>query len=294
MAWIESHQTLARHPKTRKLARMLDICIPQVIGHLHCLWWWATDYAQDGDLTAFDNADIADGALWEGDPDTFIKALAECGAGGNAGFLDIGDLGYTIHDWDEYAGKLIERRKVDADRKKSARHPSNKEGTSSGRPSDVQRTAHVPNTTIPNIPNTTNKQTKPQPAADASAGGENAFDNFFEDIWRRYPTREGAGKIGKAETKALVRTLGEACWPDVLRAVTNYAVSGRLPVDPIRFFKSKEFPRGMWREFVDGGKANGTSRSNNTAISIGQEERPTRSPGLRDLLEKRAPSAKAT
>src|SRR5687767_5633894 len=48
MAWIESHQEIARHPKTRKLARLLGGSVPTAIGHLHLLWWWAVDYAEDG------------------------------------------------------------------------------------------------------------------------------------------------------------------------------------------------------------------------------------------------------
>lgn len=51
MAWLRSHQELARHPKVKRLSRQLNISLPQAIGHLHLLWWWCMDYAQDGDLT---------------------------------------------------------------------------------------------------------------------------------------------------------------------------------------------------------------------------------------------------
>ena len=56
MAWIESHQELANHPKTKRFKRALGISTPQAIGHLHLLWWWALDYAQDGSLAAFSRA----------------------------------------------------------------------------------------------------------------------------------------------------------------------------------------------------------------------------------------------
>lgn len=39
MAWIESNQQLARHPKVKKAARTLEISVPTVVGHLHFLWW---------------------------------------------------------------------------------------------------------------------------------------------------------------------------------------------------------------------------------------------------------------
>jgi len=54
MAWIESNQEVGRHPKTKKLARLLDISVVTAVGHLHYLWWWALDFAQEGVLTKFE------------------------------------------------------------------------------------------------------------------------------------------------------------------------------------------------------------------------------------------------
>ena len=45
MAWIESHQELWRHPKTKKLARLLGVSVPTVVGHLHGIWYWALDFS---------------------------------------------------------------------------------------------------------------------------------------------------------------------------------------------------------------------------------------------------------
>ncbi len=153
MAWIESHQELGAHPKTRKLARVLGISRPAVVGHLQFLWWWAMDYAQDGSLARFDALDIALGAEWDEDAETFVQALTSCG------FLADRDGELVIHDWHDYAGKLIERREKDAARKRGDRRPpdntpeeSSKPESSSGYPADIQRTAHVtvPNPTQPN------------------------------------------------------------------------------------------------------------------------------------------------
>lgn len=112
MAYIESHQELGSHPKTRKLARLLGISRATAVGHLHFLWWWATDYAGDGCLARFDPLDIAVGAEWDGDPDAFLAALID------AGFVD---PDRAIHDWDEYAGKLNDRRARNAERMRAAR-----------------------------------------------------------------------------------------------------------------------------------------------------------------------------
>lgn len=110
MAWLEAHQELRDHPKTKRAARMLGIGQPQMIGHLLCLWWWCLDYADDGDLTGFDNADISDAAGWEGEPDDFVHALIHCGPRGHAGFLDNGGDGLHVNDWAEYGGKYVTKR----------------------------------------------------------------------------------------------------------------------------------------------------------------------------------------
>lgn len=114
MAWIESHQELAQHPKTIRLARLLDTNIPAALGHLHLLWWWTLDYAEDGDLSAFDADDIAIAAQWDGDAERFVEALIECGPGDRAGFLDDDR---SIHDWHDFAGRLIEQRQFNRERK---------------------------------------------------------------------------------------------------------------------------------------------------------------------------------
>lgn len=131
MAWyIESYQELGRHPKVTRLSNILSISKVQSVGHLHYLWWWAMDFALDGDLSRFSYEEIADGAMWEGDATTFIDALIE------SRFLDTEPL--TIHDWSEYGGALIQRRKADAKRKSEERKRKRE-----GCPADVQRTSTV-------------------------------------------------------------------------------------------------------------------------------------------------------
>jgi hypothetical protein len=179
MAWIESHQDLRSNPKTRRAARRLGVSTAALSGHLHFLWHWALDHADDGDVSAFDPDDIADAAGWDGDPDEFFQALTDCGPGEKAGFLEpdglIGDPNdgkrspLALHDWWEYAGKLVAKRRKDAERKAKARSspapveapsdatpeesPPDVPRTSDGRRTDGARTARVPNTTQPNPTN---------------------------------------------------------------------------------------------------------------------------------------------
>jgi hypothetical protein len=112
MAWIESHQELGRHPKTKHLARTLKISVPAAVGHLMFLWWWALDFAQDGDLSAFTVDDIADAAGWDGDPQDILDAFI------SNGFIDKSESQIQIHDWNEYAGRLIEKREKNNERAK--------------------------------------------------------------------------------------------------------------------------------------------------------------------------------
>ena len=137
MAWIESHQSLGAHPKTKKLARLLNVPLPQVVGHLHMLWWWAFDYAQDGDLSRYAAEDIADAVLWEGSASLLMASLLD------AGFLDQPNGKPCIHDWDEYGGKLLAKRRADAQRKENARNSEPVQRTSNGHPTDILRTAQV-------------------------------------------------------------------------------------------------------------------------------------------------------
>lgn len=111
MAWIESHQSLLNHPKTKRAARQLSVPVVHMIGHLHLLWWWALDYAPDGDLSAFDIDDLADAAGWEGVADEFVKALIDAGGKG-PGFLDSDAAGLRIHNWQERGGRLHESRRI--------------------------------------------------------------------------------------------------------------------------------------------------------------------------------------
>src|SRR3990167_7774095 len=113
MAWIESHQSLATHRKTMALEAALGIDTPQAVGHLHLLWWWALDNAPDGDLSNVVDAVIARGAQWRGKAGDFVAALTA------SGFLDEGQR--QIHDWNDYAGRLVAQREKNRERMRAQR-----------------------------------------------------------------------------------------------------------------------------------------------------------------------------
>lgn len=129
MAWIESHQALGHHPKTLALAAAFRCSVPTAVGYLHYLWWWALDYAPDGIVKPASQVPAARACEWHGAPDRFWSGLVD------AGFLDErpSDGVLHIHDWMDYAGRLVSKRAANAERMRATRatHGTRTSGTRS-------------------------------------------------------------------------------------------------------------------------------------------------------------------
>jgi len=137
MAWIESHQSLRNHKKLLLLREKTGASAAVLIGHLHLLWWWALDNAPDGNLSELSPEIIAETADWDGEAEAFVDALVY------AKFLDRGDSGsLSLHNWHDYAGKLMERR----DKQKEAMRRLR-----ASRDVNVSIYPTQPNPTVPNL-----------------------------------------------------------------------------------------------------------------------------------------------
>lgn len=157
MAWIESHQSLLKHRKTMRMVVLLAVDRFKLIGHLHALWWWALDNVpMDGDLGDLTDEEIAMGAEWDGDAAAFAAALTA------AGFINVREDTRVLHDWYDYAGKLLGKRQRDRERKHPPEPSADIARSSDGIPSDVARNSDgiptevagtVPNRTVPNRTN---------------------------------------------------------------------------------------------------------------------------------------------
>lgn len=255
VAWLESHQSLGDHPKTRKAARLLGIGTPQLVGHLMYLWWWALDYAEDGDIGKFSDDDIAFAARWDGDAVQFARALVECSFGEGAGFIDRRGDQPQIHDWWEYAGKLIEKRRADAERKRigrttepprpTATTPVSVQRMSVGHPADGSATAYVTNHT--NQPTATNQPTnpdQPSPARDDESSwlptycstlngtypnvvkSFSGLTNELSEGWLRTTLAEVEQDVGPLPRDALQEGIGIA-FQQVRRALDSERKGGR-------------------------------------------------------------------
>jgi len=190
MAWIEVHQSLASHHKTMALAEALGIKPPQAVGHVVLFWLWALDNAPTGDLTDLSPRMIAAASQWGRRPEIFIEAMIA------SGFLArASDFTISIHNWQDYTGRLIQRRQADRERMRERRlsteQTPNRSRTvqepspnSSG--TDEERSV-APNSTQPNstVPNPTKNTVRRASAARTVVSGD--------DILRRFTLEELAG-----------------------------------------------------------------------------------------------------
>ena len=97
------------------MAARLNISTAQAVGHLTCLWLWALDNLPSGATDTEDIPVLASAGQWMGNADQFVSALID------AGFLHQEQSELAIHDWQDYAGRLLDQRKFLAERKKRKR-----------------------------------------------------------------------------------------------------------------------------------------------------------------------------
>ena len=119
MAWIKSDQSLANHPKLILLARELQISKVEALGHLHLLWYWVLEYADDGELKSLDL--IPDACEWSGDQQVFLDALIKYGFIDTTYDPENNFTEYHVHDWLDYSGALYEKRLYNRLKKQESR-----------------------------------------------------------------------------------------------------------------------------------------------------------------------------
>lgn len=139
--WFKLYQSRAKHPKTLRLAALIQRDRRHTCGLLDDLWTWGLDAADRlGRLNRLAPEDIAMALDYPPKKGKWlVDALVQ------SGFFDVdADGTYVLHDWDEYAGKLNDARAKDADRKRTERSQSalshdNVRDMSDGRPKDVRK-----------------------------------------------------------------------------------------------------------------------------------------------------------
>jgi DnaD/phage-associated family protein len=177
--WIESHQNLGTHKKLIRLCSLLKFDRFRAVGLLHYLWWWALDNAPDGDLSGMTGEEIAQAIGFRGDGALLMRALINSGWVDFDGEYQGGDLCKAqLHDWYEYAGKLLDRR--NANREKVARYRNRHVTVTDTVTTPLGNGATVPNLTVPLPPTPT-----------TSAAAPKNVDVKDGDIFRAYESAFG-------------------------------------------------------------------------------------------------------
>lgn len=225
MAWIESHQELARHPKLKRFRRLTGASRIEAMGMLHLLWYWALDYAGDGDLTAFSAEELAEEMDWTGDPVQLFESLIE------SEFLDRIDGRIIIHDNDDYNGKLRRQREENARKQREWRerkHSTEKTVTSPVRsePSNDDVTVTSPLRNGATKPNRTlTNQTKPgdtplPPSSPIESEPFALFEAFCDEIGQR--PDDISEQERKPQLDAAKTLLKAGSGPDDVRKMTRW------------------------------------------------------------------------
>jgi hypothetical protein len=111
VAWIPIDQALPTHLKTIRAAKLADVDVTAMIGHLIRLWLWAVDNAPDGDLDGLSGEEIEAAAHWQGEDGRFYAALIGCGKARGQGFIEASHgNAKRLHDWDDWGGKATTKR----------------------------------------------------------------------------------------------------------------------------------------------------------------------------------------
>ena len=150
MAWIEVHQHLKEHRKTRKFKNLMGISRAQAMGHLVMLWLWGIDNTDDcGIIQDADYDDIAIACDYHGDSQVIVNSLIE------AGFLEKeGADKLFIHDFEDYIGRLrkYKERHREAQKRYSMKSKNNpNDGQDDGHADGHSDHHKIANLTVPNL-----------------------------------------------------------------------------------------------------------------------------------------------
>jgi hypothetical protein len=243
-AWIESHQTLRDHPKKDALAEALfsgsvpdDVADYAAVGLLQHLWWWALDYAQDGDISPFSDRQIARACRWSGDPACLVSALL------SSGFLTEDRY---LNDWHDYAGKLIERRERNRERMRDARSQAQKD-TVAARAQNSVRTCKATE------PNPTKENQEHMSTAGAALAPDPEDDDLFGQFWQAYPR-----KVGRAVALKRWRRLSARDRQSAIVAAANIATYVGDTGAELQYVPQGDTflgPQEKWKEWAEGAPA---------------------------------------
>ena len=156
--WFRMHANIADKPVVWRLSAALHISQAKAVGHLAMFWGKVSQHAPHGHVAELPDTQLEAWAGWEGKKGVFAKWL-------RADHLTDG----IVNEYEEYSGKLEERRQRDRDRKAAAKAAQGENGipperrrNSSGKDAESGKNSSVRNETIRN--DTKGEQQTPTPS----------------------------------------------------------------------------------------------------------------------------------
>ncbi len=129
--WIRVDVGLSRHRKTRRLAHLLRLSIPEAVGCLVLFWAEVRVQEPDGELAGWESADVACAMGLPADRSDALDAMVA------ARWIDSDGGSLHVHEWFEHNGNhMREAEKKRAARSVKASCPRDVPGMSPGHPSD--------------------------------------------------------------------------------------------------------------------------------------------------------------
>ncbi len=210
MAWISVDQKLLGG-KLRDLHKEIGCSRNEAIGILIGLWLWGMDNAYaDGLLRGCDKDDILEilaiGANKDYPPETILDALLTCG------WLEKGEKGFYIHDWEEwryYYNKSI----ADKEKNKERQRRFRERHSSTPEEEDNSNSNVTDNETV--------TETKEPAIAPAKRKDEDRYtEEGFKEFWDIYPRKEDKGQ---AYRKYVARRRSGITPEEMITAAKRYA-----------------------------------------------------------------------
>lgn len=239
MAWIEIHQHLKEHRKTRKFKNLMGITRAQAIGHLTMLWLWGIDNTDDyGIIQDADYDDIAIACDYHDDSQLIVNSLIE------AGFLEKDEKGgkLFIHDFEDYIGRLKETKKRhrEAQKRYSDKSKSNtNDGQADGQADGPNDGLKIANLTVP-------YRTLPSPSP---KDNNIEIEDFFNVVSDLYENKRGRSKVGKAQ-KTILHKLGLEIIMNCINAYDKYVKAENKRGFNLRYKDASTFFNSGYKDYL--------------------------------------------
>lgn len=264
--WIRVHANLIAKPVVMRAAEALKIRRSEAIGLLVTFWGSVSQFAANGEVGRFTDAQLEAWAGWERTRGRFASFV-------RSHHLDADG---RVNEWDDYAGALEEQRRQSRDRKRRSR------GQSRGRHSD----SHADNgvTSSPTIRNDTQRD-------ELTAVDEPSLTALYLTIWANGAISERWGEQPNPLTQSGAIALADALnglgmhWPVVKESIYRQCRNSRAtrPPSSVNYFR-----RGVEEDWQREQARVALARSGEHAPPMEGPRRPPATGGERPGLGARA------